>query len=122
MIQVDTGTPENVIVATASGRVTAEDYEHTLMPAVDRATSGGEKARFLYILGSDFEGYESAAAGDDAKLGMHHWADFQRIAVVTDHETYRVFTRVFGFVMPGKVKTFTVAETDKAREWIVADD
>ncbi len=118
MIELEQDTPEHVVVATASGTVTADDYEQVLMPAVNRATAAGEKARLLYVLGEDFEGYAGEAALDDLRLGMHHWADFARIAVATDRESWRVATRGMGFLMPGEVRVFALADLATAREWL----
>jgi hypothetical protein len=64
MIQIDASAPEGVVIAEASGRVTAEDYSELLMPAIERAASLAENIRFLYVLGADFHGYEGEAAMD----------------------------------------------------------
>lgn len=119
MIHLEDDTPEHVVVATASGTVTAQDYEHTLMPAVNRATGEDERARLMYVLGEDFDGYEGEAALDDLRLGMHHWADFAKIALVTDHASWRVATRAMGFLMPGEVRVFDLAAADDARAWLL---
>ena len=64
------GLPSNVIGVEASGRVTDDDYENVLVPAV-RATLDDEgKIRFIYILGDEFEGWTMGALWDDAKLGF----------------------------------------------------
>jgi hypothetical protein len=49
---------------------------------------------------------------------MSHLTAWERIAIVTDHSTYRHMVRVFGFMMPAEVKAFDVAELDAARAWI----
>lgn len=120
MIEIIEGLPDGVVGAKAVGKVTAEDYESTLIPAVEGAISDGEKARMLFVLGEEFEGYEAEAAMDDARMGLHHWSDFDRIAVVTDHGSYRTLVKGFGFLMPGEVKVFHVADLDAATEWLAA--
>lgn len=120
MIDLIEGLGEGVVGARAVGKVTAEDYESTLIPAVETALAIEGKARMLYVMGSDFEGYEAEAALDDARMGLHHWSDFERIAVVTDHDMYRTMIKGFGFMMPGEVKVFGVDELDDAKEWIAA--
>ena len=111
---------DGVVDARAVGKVTSEDYESTLIPAVETALAIGGKGRVLYVLGSDFERYEAEAALDDARMGLHHWSDFERIAVVTDHDMYRTMIKGFGFLMPGEVKVFGVDDLDDAKEWIAA--
>jgi SpoIIAA-like len=118
MIQVIEGLPEGVLAYQASGKVTADDYESTLIPAVEAASAGDDKIRFLLVFGADFEGYAADAALDDAKMGMHHWGDFERIAFVTDHSVERAAVKGFGFLMPGKVKVFPLGELDAAKMWV----
>ena len=120
MIQIDDSAPEGVVIAEASGRVTARDYSEMLMPAIERAASSAEKIRFLYVLGADFDGYEGEAAMDDARLGIEHWSSFERIALVSDHDAYRGLAHVFGFLMPGEVRVFPLEDVSQARSWITA--
>ena len=119
VIDLEHHTPDHVVIATASGLVTADDYEQVLMPAVDRALADGSKARLAMILSESFTGYEDEAMHDDAAFGMHHWGDFERIALVTDRESWRVMVRATGFLMPGSVRVFALADSDTARSWIL---
>lgn len=120
MIELIEGLGEGVVGARAVGKVTADDYESTLIPAVETALSQRDKARMLYVLGAEFEGYDGEAALDDARMGLEHWTDFERIAVVTDHGTYRTAIKGFGFLMPGEVKVFGVDELDEAKGWVTS--
>lgn len=120
MIEIIENLPDGVFGARAIGEVSADDYENTLIPAVDAATAGDEKARMLFVLGPDFEGYQAGAAADDARMGMHHWSDFDRIAVVTDHSVYRGLIKGFGFLMPGEVKVFDVGDEQVAVHWLAS--
>ncbi len=67
MINTIGGLPDNVVAFEAEGKVSASDYESILIPAVEAATKGDDKARFLLMFGPDFDGYEAEAALDDAK-------------------------------------------------------
>ncbi|MGD2044058.1 MAG: STAS/SEC14 domain-containing protein [Acidimicrobiia bacterium] len=118
MIELIQGLGDGVIGARAVGKVTAEDYDSTLIPAVRTALSMHDKIRMLYLLGSEFDGYDADAALDDTRMGMQHWSDFERIAVVTDHSVYRTAIKGFGFLMPGEVRVFAVEELDAAKDWI----
>jgi hypothetical protein len=118
VIELTPGLPSKIIIARASGTVTADDYERVLMPAVSAAAGNGDKMRLVYVLGEDFDGFEVSAALDDAKLGLQHWSDFERIAVVTDREPYRGLIKAFGFLIPGEVRVFDLADLDAAEAWI----
>lgn len=120
LIQIDETAADGVVIAEASGRVTARDYSEVLMPAMERAASSAEKIRFLYIFAEDFAGYEGEAAMEDARLGIGHWSSFERIGLVTDNDGYRGLARVFGFLMPGEVRVFDLEDVAEARSWITA--
>ncbi|HKK14495.1 MAG TPA: STAS/SEC14 domain-containing protein, partial [Gammaproteobacteria bacterium] len=81
--------PEGVLGFTAKGTVTADDYESTMIPAVEAAIARAGKIRFLYHLGEDFSGFEAGAMWDDARLGLKHLSAWERIAVVTDVDWIR---------------------------------
>lgn len=115
MIELTEGLPREVIIAEAHGRVSADDYDKVLIPALTAAAAGGGKLRLLYVLAEDFDGFEAGAALEDTKLGVHHWGDFERIGMVSDHEAYRMLAEVFGFLMPGAFRAFSLADIEAAR-------
>jgi hypothetical protein len=120
LIKIDESAPAGVVIAEANGRVTAQDYSEVLMPAIERAAASAEKIRFLYMFAADFAGYEGEAAMEDARLGIEHWSSFERIALVTDHDAYRGLAHVFGFLMPGEVRVYSLEDVSEARSWITA--
>jgi hypothetical protein len=72
------------------------------------------------VLGADFEGYSGGAAWEDGKLGMAHVTKWERIAVVTDEEWIRHSVNVFGYLIPGQVKVYSLADEAEASEWITS--
>ena len=74
--------PGGVLAFEAHGEVTGDDYENVLVPAVRDELAGHDKIRCLYVLGSDFTGYDGAALWDDTKVGLDHWGAWERIALV----------------------------------------
>ena len=121
MITLIPGMPEGVVAFEAHGHVTGDDYDKVLVPAVQDELADRDKVRCLYVLGSDFTGYDGAALWDDTKIGLDHWGAWERIALVTDNGTYQGIVKAFGFLMPGRVKVFTLAERDAAVAWIAAE-
>ena len=115
------GMPEGVVAFEAHGHVTGDDYEKVLVPAVQDELADHDKVRCLYVLGSDFTGYDGAALWDDTKIGVDHWGAWERIALVTDNGTYQGVVKAFAFLMPGRVTVFTLAERDAAVTWITAE-
>jgi len=112
--------PANVVGIRASGTVSADDYEEVLRPAIQGAIGSGEKIRLVYVLGPDFGGYSAGAAWEDLKLGTGYLRDWQRCAVVTDHEVLAGVIRGFGVLMPGEIRVFPVAEEAAAVAWAAA--
>jgi len=84
MLEIIEGLPDNAVGFTAKGNVTAEDYETVLIPAVEEKLKKHEKVRLLYHLGEEFERFEAGAMWDDAKVGLGHITDWEKIAIVTD--------------------------------------
>ena len=119
-IEMIPALPENVVGFIAKGKVERSDYESTIDPAVEEALGRHGKIRLLYVLGADFEGFSSGAAWEDAELGMKHLTGFEMIAVVSDQAWVRHTVNLLGYLMPGKVKTFSLAEEADASEWLTS--
>ena len=122
MIELIPGLPDHVVGFEAKGEVTGDDYENTLVPAVEEQLKRDDKLRMLYVLGAEFSGYSAGAMWEDTKVGMFHLFSFERIAVVTDHDSYGRMIKGFGFLVPGKVRVFSDADLDDAKAWVAADD
>ncbi len=118
MIERIPGLPENVLGFAASGRVTADDYEAVLIPAVEAVFARREKVRFLYHIRKDCSGFEAGAMWDDAKVGLRHLASWERMAVVTDIEWIRAAVKIFGILMPGHVRVFYDDALEQATRWV----
>jgi len=126
MLEPIGGLPDNAIGFTAIGNVTAEDYETVLIPAVEAKLKTHKKVRLLYHLGSEFKKFEAGAMWDDAKVGLAHITEWEKIAIVTDVNWIQQAGKIFGFAIetmsvPGDVKVFHNREFDEAIQWICQD-
>jgi hypothetical protein len=121
MIERINDVPEGVIGFEAVGNVTADDYRTTVIPAFEALRASGASARILYVIGSRFEHFSTGAMWADAKLEFQHvhWA---RAAVVTDVDWVHHLAGAFGWLVPGKFKTFGLDGLDAARSWVAGDD
>ena len=118
MIETIPGLPDGVLGFSAKGTVTADDYESVIIPAVEAQFARQKKVRFLYHLGPEFTGFDVAAMWDDAKLGLTHFAGWEKMAVVTDVPWMRVTIEAFGLAMPGRVRVFHDSELAAAGQWV----
>jgi hypothetical protein len=120
MIELWRELPDNVLGLTAHGEVSAKDYEETLIPAVEDLLSRHDKIRVIYHLGEDFTGFSAGAVWDDAKLGMSHFAAWERVALVTDLEWLATTAMAIGFLMPTEIKVFPCEHLSAARDWVTS--
>ncbi len=70
MIEIMQGLPENVVAVIANGKITSEDYDNVLIPAIESKIQKHGKIRMLYQLGSNFTGFTYEAMWEDAKVGI----------------------------------------------------
>lgn len=118
MIEKIANLPENVLGFTAKGTVTENDYQSIIIPAVEELFSRQKKVRFLYHLGEDITGFEAAAMWDDTKLGLKHLTGWERMAIVSNIEWVRSAIKIFGLIIPGRVRVFHNNELTEATRWI----
>ena len=119
MVETLEGFPEDVVALKATGRVTGEDYEGLIIPAVEHAIETQKKIRMLYQLGPELEGFTLQAMLDDAGLGMHHLSAFEKIAIVTDESQIAGAVQMFAFAIPCPVQVFALAGFGDAKSWIL---
>lgn len=110
--------PENVIGLRAQGTLTKNDYENTVMPLFDKQYQKGNKIRFLYQLGPDFEGFTAGAAWEDFRVGTKYLRLFESCAVVSDIDWIRHATHFMSSLLPCPVKVFANADYKKAVAWL----
>jgi hypothetical protein len=122
MLTLIADLPPGVVGVEAQGKVTSEEYEGVLVPAVEAAKSESADGRVsvLYVLGHDFPDYSAGAAWEDSKLGLGHLRSWRRIAVVTDADWLHHAIHGLGWLMPGEVKVFRPQHADDARAWVTS--
>ena len=107
--------PTGVIGFEVFGKLVAEDYRDTILPAVQEAAAEGE-VRIVIVI-PQFEGISGGALWQDLTMGVEHWGRWKRIALVTDIEWMGRGTDWFGWMVPGEVKRFPLSERTAAIDW-----
>jgi hypothetical protein len=115
MIKQLTDLPAGVLGFEASGKLQADDYRDVLLPAITKAAQNGELRVVIVI--NDFDGMAAGALWQDMKMGVEHMRGWRRIALVTDIDWMVHATALFGWMTPGDVKTFPLAEKTAAITW-----
>jgi hypothetical protein len=118
MIETIPNLPTPLVGVRVTAKVTAEDYETVLIPAIEAAIKEHGSVRLLYVLECGMKDFSAGAMWDDAKLGISHLQDFERVAIVTDDHLVRATLRAFHFAMPKIFEIFHAGEDDAAIEWL----
>ncbi len=120
MIERIEDMPSETIGLRASGKLTREDYQQVLEPALKEGVESGE-LRLLFEM-PDFDGLEPGAMIDDLETGLRAWvrdhSAWKRFAFVTDVEWLAKTMRAFAWLAPGEVRVFGLAELEEAKHWI----
>ena len=112
--------PAPILGFKASGKITADDYKNVLEPVVESALKDHEKLRMLYVLGDDVTGLSAGAGWQDAKVGLGHYSKWERVAVCTNKEWLRHSVDILGYLIPGEVRAFAMADEGEARSWLLS--
>jgi hypothetical protein len=120
MLQPIIDLPSGVWGLRAVGKVSKNDYEQAVRPALEAARREGRRLRFIYHFGTEFEGFTPGGAWEDVRVGLQYMRLFERCAVVTDVEWIRTTTRAAAPMMPCPVKVFADAEWTAAVAWVGA--
>jgi hypothetical protein len=110
--------PAGVVGFEVAGELKAEDYRDVVLPALERAAASGE-VRFVVVI-PEFHGMSGGAVWQDLKVGIEHWRAWKRIALVTDIGWMEHMTSLFGWMTPGEVRHFPLAQRDDAIAWAAA--
>jgi SpoIIAA-like len=120
MIKELTDLPAGVVGFEATGTLKAEDYRDVVLPALEQALASGD-VRFVIVM-PEFRGMSGGALWQDLKLGVEHFRAWKRIALVTDIDWMRYVTDLFGWMTPGQVKVFPLAQRGEAIAWAAGSD
>ncbi|MGK7954077.1 MAG: STAS/SEC14 domain-containing protein [Crocosphaera sp.] len=118
MIKFLSSKKDSVLFLEAEGKVTGDDYQLAIIPALENKLKQHQKIRLLYELGNHFSGFDLLGIWEDFKLGLKHWSDFEKIALVSDIQWIRIVTKLFGWILPYPVKVFHNDKLSQAEEWI----
>ena len=108
--------PAGVVGFETVGTLKAEDYRDVVLPALQRASADGD-VRFVVVI-PEFHGMSGGAMWEDLRVGVEHFRAWKRIALVTDVEWMKHTAKLFGWMMPGELRHFPLADRDEAIAWV----
>jgi hypothetical protein len=116
MLELIEGLPGNVVGIAVSGRLTMQDCQDVLVPAMQKSLKRHDKIRLYYELHSRFPG----AAWDELELGLEDISRCERVAIVTDIGWVRLTVKALRFLIPSEIRVFPTDQADEGRAWIRA--
>lgn len=120
MIEILPESAGNILGVKATGQLTDEDYKKTFIPALEKVLKESGKVKALFYMDPDFKGWDLHAMWDDAKFGVKHKDDFEKIAVVGGKKWIDWAVKLDAHFMKGEVKTFSGTELEQAWTWVKA--
>ncbi len=119
-VEVEMDLVAGVMSVTVSGKLEKEDYE-TFNKEFDSMLSVHDRIRLLVEL-KDFHGWTAGAAWEDTKMGVRHYSDIERLAIVGENKWQKGMTL---FVKPftrAEVRYFDASDAKAAHAWVTAQD
>ena len=118
MMEIMPEAEGKVLAVKATETLTYKDYEEVFIPKLNQMIEEHGKMRVVMYLAEDFVGWEVEAAWDDAKFGLQHRNDFEKIAIVGGPKWVEWATRLSAYFIDGQVKLYEVGDLQTALSWI----
>ena len=118
MIKVLPGSEGNILVLKAVGKLTDQDYKEVLIPCLESIIREYGKARLLLDMGDEFHGWEAAALWDDARFGLTHRKDFDKMGVVGGPRWVEWGLKLAAMAISGEIRNFPQSKREEAVNWI----
>lgn len=120
MIEILKDTKPNILAVKATGKLTVKDYEETFIPTLTKMITEHGKIRVVIHFAEGFEGWELGAMWDDAKFGIKHRNDFEKIAIVGGPKCVEWSVKLGSHFISGQMKSFEESELTPAIAWVEA--
>ena len=115
-IEFHTDDATRTIELIAKGTLTKDDYK-TFTPVAEAFIRKHGKANILFEM-HDFTGWTPGASWEDLKFDMHHFADFERLAMVGEKTWEHAMEVLMKPFTRAKVQYFDITQADQARSWL----
>ncbi|MDR6941329.1 SpoIIAA family protein [Mucilaginibacter pocheonensis] len=110
--------PRHVLGMHAVGSVTNKDYENALHPLLSEQVKQNGRINFLLVLETNIQNFTAGAWCGNIEIGLKYFLRWNKLAIVTDQKSFREFSHLFKYILPGKYKGYPLEELDQAVKWI----
>jgi|SRR3954447_26258546 hypothetical protein len=115
--------PDNVDGLRMSGHVSRDEYQQVVLPLMQECLARGGGIRLLIVIDDDFDRFEAGALWEDLKFGLGQGLElsrWERMALVSDEHWVHHAITLFGWLVPGEIKVYPLAEQPQATAWLAA--
>lgn len=109
----------NIAEIMIDGKVTRENFD-AVIPKIEALIEKHGTIRFLEEIRS-FGGFELSMLWDDMKFSFNHLKDFERVAIVTDKNWIKNWSKIGIIFMKAEMKLFDLEDINDARIWLMED-
>ena len=120
MLQILHDVPAHVVGVRAVGQVSKDDYEQTLLPAIEKVAKEYGEINFLMLFETDVQNFTYGAWMQDAKMSLQQFSKWNKIAIVSDQKVVEKFSYIFNYLSPAEAKGFPVSDIALAKTWVAA--
>src|SRR5215472_11378587 len=106
MMEVLSGYPSDVVAVIWHDPSSPDDQRSDLKPQLRDEMAGKHDIRLLAKLVGDMKNTSRLAGLGDSLLGVGHWSDFGKIAIITDERWVRHMVQFFAPFVHGPVRVF----------------
>ncbi len=110
--------PANMVGFKATGEVTQEDYNTSVIPVVKELVSKTNTLNYLLVLDTDVSNFTVGAWFKDAILGIRNLTKWHRAAIISDVRAVKTITDIFSALMPGEFRVFEHKDQQLAIDWV----
>lgn len=103
---------------TARGKIIKKDYTDVLLPALKKVSAEWKGINMLLVMETDMKNFTLNAWLEDIKVNANYFFKWNKMAIVTDGSVLDKITAVFGTIVPGEAKAFSLDEVEQAKEWV----
>jgi SpoIIAA-like len=121
MITILPESEGNMLGVRATAQLTDADYTDIWVPTMEAIIDKYGKVRALLYMDAEFEGWEASALWDDAKFGLKHNDDFEKIAIVGGPRWVRWSINLLIPFLKCQVKMFRNSQLENAWQWLKRD-
>ena len=115
-IQLKEENDGKIFVVHVSGKLTKADYAQ-FVPEFERLIVQHGKLRLLFDM-TGFHGWDAGAAWADLKVGIAHFADIERLAMVGEEKWQHGMAIFCKPITRATVRYFDHANAAEARKWL----